>query len=82
MPPGQAHHHDAGRVPGFEIPAKAAKQVIAVPLAVLAIDHDLADDAERAGDRHRHVGQGERQQLSLTGGAAVPFGGEDAARRP
>ena len=45
------------------------------------VDLRLADVPQVADHRHRHVGQGQLDELALAGAPPVPLGGEDRHRR-
>ena len=71
------HDHDAAAVLGGEVAAEGAVHVVAERRAVLVGELGLREEAEVGHHRERDVGERERDELTLAGRAAVPFGREE-----
>ncbi len=74
---GENADHDEAAVPGFEVAAEGAEDLVAEPRPVDLVDHRLADVAQRRGRGERHVLQREHDPLPLPGQPPVPFGRQD-----
>ena len=76
---GQRHDHDPPAVGGREVLAEGAEERVAVFRPVDPVDRDLAQDAEIAQHRQRHVLERDLDQLALAGaggGGARPRAGQ------
>ncbi len=81
LPPGERDDVDVAFVPGGELAAIGAVEVVAEGLRLLAVDLRAGDVAEVAHHRHRDVGKRQLDVLAGAGKPTVTFRCNDAERR-
>ena len=77
---GEDADHDEAAVPGPEVAAEGAEDLVAVARPVDLVHHGLAQVAQRRGDRERHVLQRQDDALPLPRHPPMPFCSQDRHR--
>ena len=77
---GENADHQEAAVPGAEVAAEGAEDLVAVSRPIDVVDHGLADVAEGRRHGERHVLQGQNDLLAVARQATVAFGGQDRHR--